>query len=133
MGFRASFRGKRRPDKIHQKSPAIFNAKFPGKLKKKSTKVFSRAGKVSFCVFLGICCISESAEKLHKVFGSGTQCTFSLENVLLLGFGSRRLLRKPPDAENGRPVVHICWGTLVALQKKEIQQKRGKDDHPDPI
>ena len=29
--FHASFRGKRRPEKIHQKSPPFFNAKFPGK------------------------------------------------------------------------------------------------------
>ena len=41
------FRGKRRPEKIHQKSPAFFNAKSPGKPEqKKSTKVFWGAGKV---------------------------------------------------------------------------------------
>ena len=31
---RASFRGRRRPEKIHQKSPPFFNAKFPGKHEK---------------------------------------------------------------------------------------------------
>ena len=29
--FRVSFCGKRRPEEIHQKSPPVFNAKFPGK------------------------------------------------------------------------------------------------------
>ena len=38
--FRASFRGKRRPEKIHQKSPPFFNAKFPGKYGKKIPKMF---------------------------------------------------------------------------------------------
>ena len=38
--FRASFRGKRRPEKIHQKSPPFFNAKFPGKYGKKIHKMF---------------------------------------------------------------------------------------------
>ena len=39
---RASFRGKRRPEKIHQKSPPFFNAKFPGRYgkKKSSHKMF---------------------------------------------------------------------------------------------
>ena len=32
--FCASFRGKRRPERIHQKSPPFFNAKFPGKHEK---------------------------------------------------------------------------------------------------
>ena len=32
--FRASFRGRRTPEKIHQKSPTFFNAKFPGKHEK---------------------------------------------------------------------------------------------------
>ena len=36
--FRASFRGKRRPAKIHQKSPPSFNAKFP----KENPQKFSR-------------------------------------------------------------------------------------------
>ena len=44
--FRASFCGKRRPEKIHQKSPPFFNAKFPGKHEKIFTKCFWRAGKV---------------------------------------------------------------------------------------
>ena len=39
--FRASFRGRRRPVKIHQRSPPFFNAKFPGKHEKKTfTKFF---------------------------------------------------------------------------------------------
>ena len=38
--FLASFRGRRRPEKIHQKSPPFFNAKFPGKHEKIFTKCF---------------------------------------------------------------------------------------------
>ena len=46
--FRASFCGKRRPEKIHQKSPPFLNAKFPGKYgKKKIPKCFWRGGKVT--------------------------------------------------------------------------------------
>ena len=37
--FRASFRGRRRPEKIHQKSPPFFNAKFPGKHEKNIHKI----------------------------------------------------------------------------------------------
>ena len=33
-------------EKIHQKSPPLFNAKFPGEHEKKFTKCFWRAGKV---------------------------------------------------------------------------------------
>ena len=52
--FRASFRGKRRPDFFFQKSPAFFNAKSPSKpAKKKSTKVFWGAGKVTNCLDIG--------------------------------------------------------------------------------
>ena len=61
--FRASFPRKRRPEKIHQKSPPFFNAKFPGKYEKIFTKCFWRAGKVTkgqrteFCYFsLSISC-----------------------------------------------------------------------------
>ena len=65
---RALFRGKRRSEKIHQKSPAFFNAKFPGKLEEKSTKVFWRAGKVTNCKtqksYSCGCC------SLHVLFGS---------------------------------------------------------------
>ena len=51
--FRASFRGKLRPEKNHRKSPALFNAKSPGKPEAKIHKSFlgggqsksSRAGK----------------------------------------------------------------------------------------
>ena len=43
----ALFSGKRRPLKIHQKSPPFFNAKCPGKSEENFTKVFWRAGKVS--------------------------------------------------------------------------------------
>ena len=46
--FRASFCGKRRPERIHQKSPPFFNAKFPGGNEKIFTTVFWRAGKVTF-------------------------------------------------------------------------------------
>ena len=45
--FRASLHGKRRPEKIHQKSPPFFNAKFPGKFEEKNLqKCFWRAVKV---------------------------------------------------------------------------------------
>ena len=37
--FRASFRGRRRPEKIHPKSPPFFNAKFPGKHEKNIHKI----------------------------------------------------------------------------------------------
>ena len=46
--FRVSFRGRRSPEKIHQKSPQFFNAKFPGKHENLFTKFFWRAGKVTF-------------------------------------------------------------------------------------
>ena len=36
--FRASFRGRQRPEKIHPKSPPLFNAKFPGKFEEKIRK-----------------------------------------------------------------------------------------------
>ena len=42
--FRASFSGKRRPEKIHQKSPPFFNAKFPGKFEEKIHKSFLESG-----------------------------------------------------------------------------------------
>ena len=38
--FRASFCGRRRPEKIHQKSPPFFNAKFPGKFEEKIHNIF---------------------------------------------------------------------------------------------
>ena len=37
--FRASFRWRRRPEKIHPKSPPFFNAKFPGKHEKNIHKI----------------------------------------------------------------------------------------------
>ena len=45
-----------------------------------------------FGTFPGICCMSESAEKLAETF---RQCTFSLDNVLQLGFWSGCLLMRP--------------------------------------
>ena len=42
--FRASFCGKRRPEKIHQKSPPFFNAKFPGNFESKFHKSFLESG-----------------------------------------------------------------------------------------
>ena len=43
--FRASFFcGRRRPEKIHQKSPPFFNAKFPGKFEEKIQKMFLESG-----------------------------------------------------------------------------------------
>ena len=41
--FRALFPRKRRPEKIHQKSPPFFNAKFPGNYEKNIHKMFLRA------------------------------------------------------------------------------------------
>ena len=37
--FRASFRGRRKPEKIHPKSPPFFNANFPGKHKENIHKI----------------------------------------------------------------------------------------------
>ena len=45
--FLVLFPGQCGPLKIHQESPAFFNAKSPGKSEEKSTKVFWRAGKVT--------------------------------------------------------------------------------------
>ena len=42
--FRALFPGKRRPPKIHQKSPPFFNAKSPGKVKEKIHKSLLESG-----------------------------------------------------------------------------------------
>ena len=54
--FRASFRGRRRPEKIHQKSPPFFNVKFPGKHEKNIHKILleSRQSNIS------------SLRRLHK-------------------------------------------------------------------
>ena len=38
------FRGKGRPEKIHQKSPAFFNVKFPGKFEEKMHTSFLESG-----------------------------------------------------------------------------------------
>ena len=43
--FRASFGGRRRPEKIHQKSPPFFNAKFPGKFEEKIHRMFLERSK----------------------------------------------------------------------------------------
>ena len=66
MGFRASFRGKWRPEKIHQKSLAIFNAKFPGKFEEKIHKSLLESGQSKLgrmgifwsirILFCGFCC-----------------------------------------------------------------------------
>ena len=42
--FRASFCGRRRPEKIHQKSPPFFNAKFPGKFEENIHKIVLESG-----------------------------------------------------------------------------------------
>ena len=42
--LRASFRGKRKPQKIHQRSPLFFNTKSPGK-HKKNVHIFLERGK----------------------------------------------------------------------------------------
>ena len=42
--FCASFCGRRRPEKIHQKSPPFFNAKFPGNFEEKIHKMFLESG-----------------------------------------------------------------------------------------
>ena len=42
--FRASFCGRWRPEKIHQKSPPFFNAKSPGKFEEKIHKMFLESG-----------------------------------------------------------------------------------------
>ena len=42
--FRASFCGRRRPEKIHEKSPPFFNAKFPGNFEEKIHKFFLESG-----------------------------------------------------------------------------------------
>ena len=53
--FRASFCGRRRPEKIHQKSPPFFNAKFPGRFEEKIHKMFLESGQ-SNKLFLGCSC-----------------------------------------------------------------------------
>ena len=49
--FRASFHLKRRPEKIHQKSPPFFNAKFPGKYEKYINNILleSRQSNILIC------------------------------------------------------------------------------------
>ena len=64
--FCASFRGRRRPGKIHQKSPPFFNAKFPGKHEKIFTKFFWRAGKVRFRIAQVVRCHSENGVSHSK-------------------------------------------------------------------
>ena len=51
--FRASFCGRRRPEKIHQKSPPFFNAKFPGKFEEKIHKMFLESGQSNVCLSIG--------------------------------------------------------------------------------
>ena len=57
--FRASYCGRRRPEKIHQKSPPFFNAKFPGKFEEKIHKIILESGqskKVACCSELARSC-----------------------------------------------------------------------------
>ena len=54
--FRASFRGRRRPEKIHQKSPAFFNAKFPGKHEKNIHKILLESRQSNFWIKTFISC-----------------------------------------------------------------------------
>ena len=53
LSFRASFCGRRRPEKIHQKSPPFFNAKFPGKFEEKIHKMFLESGQVKVTKYWG--------------------------------------------------------------------------------
>ena len=46
--FRALFPRKRRPEKIHQKSPPFFNAKFPGNYEKNIHKMFLESRQRNF-------------------------------------------------------------------------------------
>ena len=70
------------------------------------------AEKLHFCAFPGICSISESAKKLQKLFGSALS---HLIKCYCWDFGPGVCSGSPQDAENGLPVVHICWCTLAAL------------------
>ena len=51
--FRALFPRQRRPDKIHQKSPPFFNAKFPGNYGKNIHKIFLESRQSKYFQALG--------------------------------------------------------------------------------
>ena len=74
------------------------------------------AEKLHFWVFPGNCCISETAEKLQKLFGS------ALSRLIICycwDLGPGVCPGDLPDAENCLPVVHMCWCTLAALLVRE--------------
>ena len=70
--IRASFRGRRRPEKYHQKSPPFFNAKFPGKHRKNIHKTLleSRQSKQFHS------CDSTETAILHRVLNGVAQTSF---------------------------------------------------------
>ena len=74
------------------------------------------AKKLHYCTFTGIRCMSESAKKLQKLFGSALSHLISHRR---LDFGLGDSSRGPQDAENGVLVVHQCWCTLGALLSTE--------------
>ena len=49
FSFCASFHGRRRPEKNHQKSPPFINAKLPRKFEEKIHKILGRAGQLTKC------------------------------------------------------------------------------------
>ena len=54
--FRALFRGRRRPEKIHQKSLPFFNAKFPGKHEKNIHKILLETRQSNTILLTPSCC-----------------------------------------------------------------------------
>ena len=69
--FRASFGGRRRTEKIHQKSLPFFNAKFPGKHEKNIHKFLLESGQSKFWPF------SSAQENHPKMPGWDPQNEFS--------------------------------------------------------
>ena len=92
--FSASFRGKRRPEKFHQKSPPFFNAKFPGKHEKKNIhKNFLESRQSNIFVF--------------ALFPAFSRALKGLEGLKGYPFGA---------AEEATPLCSLLWqGGVVSL------------------
>ena len=106
--FRASFRGKRRPEKNHQKFPSIFQCKISRANSKKTTRAFWRADKVT-----------KSLEKVSfwrgfRPFRDFFEISGGMEEFF------RRFLKFFSDCESVRPVQ----GSKTPKSGKRVSESR---------
>ena len=86
-------------------------------------------GKSALLHFLpGICCISESAKKLQKLFGRALSHLI-VRHCLDMGLGDWS--GGPQDVENGLPVVHIIGTHLAPSYDLIVSHQTELDDTPD--